>query len=743
MPTRDTYREAAVKRILKEWPDGRWVRMTGRILDSPNPPPDGKYFWAGRGEVEMALPLAMAGACLAEKGDAENGRKITGDALKTIRTCCRVALDHYYADNEEGEGGNRGQISFVLPEVVLACTILKNQGALAGEERSRARAMLEIIVDHRMRIMPEIGMGGMSNWINRGGLGIMRAANYLEEEWKADAALAKARPDLPAKIGAMRRYALLPLKCGCDYPYFFKILPDGNCSAALWVEGRGPGRGERPAPAERHPQFGITEDSSGYAADSVFNLLCMIAETPRSMVPELTGERMKELCAWMQGWQATVMPVGTIPSYGDATWDTSTGWIGAFELAAGLFKDTTIYGNAAAGFRATAGRMFRYGQTAGGGTFDAGLVRAALVAEDAVRAVETPQMSTVVMQQNPQGSLQPGKIVLRGEEESPENQPFAMFGTFYNSSHSHGDIGCLIAYGSGGAVFQHEAGYDAGDMYFHQLFLVRPANEPFLPFAKVFPNPRENLLKKGNKGLASNRRGLVSAEINDFRLFSHARIVTTCTAQLAKVRADFLLTRDAVLGKRSGVLIVCDTITAQTGVAEPVAFSPVWHVQNILAKTDGGFLCQDDCQALLAPKGPNATAIASPARPVWIGMAGPVGFSPDSLDWHFICRNGHSDIPQRQHVFMSGSKSLKKGETVSLATVFVPMPAGAKAVADPPARISQNGGVTTVAVGGLTYQFGKFPDEPDAILKVTGTDDQGKACNARLLAENGKSHKTE
>lgn len=741
-PTRETYREAVARHALKN-PNGRWEKMVRTVLEAPNPPQDGKYVSIGRGEVEQVLPLAVAGRYFAEKGDAANGKKFTDGALKTLRVCCRVAVDHYYANDEEGEGGNRGQISFVLPEVARACVILKESGALAGEEWTRTRQMLEIIADHRMKIMPDIGAGGMSNWINRAGLGVLRVANYLEDEWKADAAFAKARPDLPVKIAAMRRFALLPLRCGMDYPYQFRNQPDGKCSPAFYYEGRGKDRVERPAPADRHPRFGVTEDSNGYAADSVGNLLCMIAETPRAALPELTDKRMKELCAWMLGWQATVMPIGTVPCYGDGGWGSSMEWLTAFEQAAAMFKDAGAYGGAAAGFRATAARIFRYGQTIGGGNFNAGLTRAALAADDSIQPVEEPQKPTVVMQQSPQGKLQPGKIVLRGDAEQMEKQPFAMFGTFYNSSHSHGDIGCLIAYGAEGSVFQHEEGYDAGDMFFHQLFLVRPAGEPFLPFAKVFQNPKETLLKKGAKGLSNNWRTLISAEVNDFRMFAHARIVTNSNAQLTKVRTDFLLTRDAVLEKKSGALIVCDAITGKTDLREPISCSPLWHVQNILAKTSGGFLCQDDYQAKHEPNTKEPKVIASPVRPVWIGMAGPAGFTPESLEWHFICRNGHADIPQRQHLFLSGSTSLKKDETLLTVTVFVPMPEGTKAISTPPAKIVLNGGNALVTFGDLTYQFGKMPGEANALLKAAGKDAQGKPYDALLLREAGNNRQVE
>lgn len=735
-PTRETYRKAIAARMIQDYPNSRWARMVSGVLESPNPPRDGKHVGVGRGEVGMVLPLAITGAYLAEKHDTEKARQFTHDALRTLRVCCRIAVDHYYADNEEAEDGNRGQVSFVLADVVQACQILRAQGSLQGDERDRVRQMLEIIAHYRMRIMPQPGAGGMSNWINRAGLGVLRAANYLDQELKSDSAFAQARPDLPAKIAAMRRYAMLPLKCGMDRPYLVKLLPDGNYSPPFCFQGRGDATTERLAPADRQPQFGITEDSSGYGADSVVHLLCMIAEMPQNLVPELTPGRRQQLCNWMRDWQQTVMPIGTVPSYGDSHWNASTDWLTAFELAAALCKKDDA--KAAAEFRGTAARIFRYCQTGGKGDFDDGLCEAALAADDSIRPADATLTSTIVMQQNPQGILQPGKIVLRGEAEKSEDQPFAMFNTFYNNSHSHGAIGGLTAYGSAGSVFQHEAGYEAGDMYFHHLVLVRPGTEPFLPFAKVFKNPDETVIQKGNKGLTSNARKFLSAEICDTRLFAHARIVTMATAQLAKARQDFQLTRDAVLEKRSGALIVFDVVTATADVREPVACSPLWHVQNVLVKSNQGFLCQDDCQIIHAPQSSKPLAMASPARPVWIGLCGPAGFTPQSLRWHFMGKNKRQDMPQAEHLYLAGAKPLRRGEPLLLITVFIPMPVGTREVSTPPATFSIEGGSAVVTIGELTYRFGSVADELQPVLEVVGKDQQGKPYKARLFKRAGK-----
>ncbi len=463
----------------------------------------------------------------------------------------------------------------------------------------------------------------------------------------------------------------------------------------------------------------------------------MAAETPPDLVPELTPQRRKQLCAWMQGWQATVMPIGTVPSYGDSHWDASPGWLTAFELAAALCKQTDAI--AAAGFRGTATRIFRYGETVGKGSFDEDLCEAALAADDSIRPAEAAPRSTIVMQQNPQGMLQPGKIVLRGDAAEMEDQPFAMFDTFYNSSHSHGAIGGLTAYGSGGSVFQHEAGYEAGEMYFHHLVLGAPDNEPFLPFAGVFKDPRETVIEKGNKGLPGNGRKFLSAEIHDVRLFAHARIVTLDTAQLAKRKYDFQLTRDAVLEKQSGALIVCDAVSATTDVHVPVACSPVWHVQNILAQSSQGFLCQDDCQAILGPQAPQPLVMASPARPVWIGLSGPAGFVPQSLQWHFMAKNKRQDMPQRQHLYLAGAQPLRRGETLFIVTVFVPMPAGTKELSTPPATVSIQNGDAAATIGQLTYRFGTVAGQSAPAIEVAGRDHQGRRYHASLLKSAGQS----
>ena len=225
--------------------------------------------------------------------------------------------------------------------------------------------------------------------------------------------------------------------------------------------------------------------------------------------------------------------------------------------------------------------------------------------------------------------------------------------------------------------------------------------------------------------------------MHDAQLFSFARIVTTVNAQLGKARHDFQLNRDAVLEKRSGALIVCDTVTAKADVRDPVACSPLWHVQNILTKSSQGFLCQDDCQAIRSPASPDRLVMASPARPVWIGLSGPEGFAPQSLSWHFMSKNKRTDMPQAEHLYLAGAQPMKRGESLVFVTAFVPMPVGTRELSSPPSTISIHGGQAAVAIGGLTYRFGAVADEKQPVLEVVGKDSQAKPYHATLLKSGG------
>ena len=728
--TKEEYLKATDNWVSKDM-SGRSKNMCDKVLAAPNPPPDGKFILCGRGEFANALPIAWSGVYRLQNGDQEGGKKRLEDALRIVRTANKVTVDGY-DENKFIDDTSRGQLSFVLWAVVDACKLLKEQGVLAGDDFKRARTMIENVVDYRMKVRPQLGTGGLSNHINNYGWGGLLAAKFLQEELRSDPAFAASRPDLPAKIGRMIKWSSLPLRSGMNYPWHLHLREDGSISKPLVPPGRGDTAASPEVPApDQAPRIGITEDSSGYDSLSIFMLLRLLEEMPPAQVPEITDARRKEMCDWMMDWSRHIMPVGVVPQFGDSDWGPSDFWVGAFESAAHQFKDPK-YGNAAAHFRDCADRLFRYGQDAAGGHLWENLAVAIPVTEESIKPAGFPLGSAIVRQQSPKGEWIPSKVILRGESAKPEEQPFAMFNTFYNASHSHLEIGGLVAYGSGGSVFLHELSYDAGPMFFHNLFLVRPAKEPFLPFSKVFKDPKQTILAKGKTGLDSNGMKLVSADLTEAKGFSYSKIVTQIG--LGRIRDAFLLKREVVLEKKSGILIVFDTVTNTQDfgkTAVPFAAGPLWHVQNILSKSPEGYLCQDDVQAIIGPKTPKPIIIASPARPVWIGMAGPSGSTLGSEEWHFLGRHERNDVPQKNHLFLRHEGKTEKGASFSTLSVLVPMPPGIKTIETPPAqaKIGESGG--TVTIGQRTYSFGKANSGSIAVA-LTGKDEKGNDCSATV-----------
>ena len=679
----------------------RWERMVNGVLNAPNPPPDGKFVMCGRGEFIAALPIALTGVHYLQAGDVNAGKKCLNNALRIIQTANKVTVDGYDVDKLEDDS-SRGQLCFAFREVVDACRILKEQGVLTGSDLERARNMMEKTIDYRMKLMPQPGMGGLSNHMNNYALGILMGSNFLEEQLHSDPAFAKARPDLPPKLEAMRIWSSLPLKSGINYPYHYRLQPDGTVSQP--IKELDHGRLDEHPVVNQPPRFGITEDSSGYDAPSVYELLRLMGEMPPKYVPELTDSRRQEACDWMMDWSRHVMPIGVFPSFCDSDWDDFGNWIAVFEEAAHLFKDSKKYGGAAAHFRDCADRLFRYAQGAAKGKSLGNVFYALPVTDESINPAGMPQGSAIVQQQSPEAEWIPSKVILLGEAAKCQDAPFVMFNTFHNGSHSHGAIGGIITYGSEGSVFLHETGYDAGPMFFHDLFIVRPPNEPFLPFSKAFTDPKETVLEKNKTGLGTIGRKLVSADITDFPDYSYAKIVTL--VDWGRVREALQLTREAVLEKKSGALIIFDTVTGKIKTDSYVC-GPLWHVQNILFKTDQGFLCQDDVQEIVEPHSPTPIVIASPAKPVWIGMAGPKGSTRRSEEWHFLCRHGHNDAPEKSHLYLVCNGLPYPSGTVSTLTVFVPMPRGTTSVTTPPALLSVDGNTGIVTFGKHTYRFGE------------------------------------
>jgi hypothetical protein len=165
-------------------------------------------------------------------------------------------------------------------------------------------------------------------------------------------------------------------------------------------------------------------------------------------------------------------------------------------------------------------------------------------------------------------------------------------------------------------------------------------------------------------------------------------------------------------------------------VVSEFAAGPLWHVQNILASTPEGFLCQDDYQSAFLNKTP-PQKMASPVRPLWVGIAGPAGSTLGSEEWHFVCRHGRNDIPQKNHLFLRTEGKTVRGASFSTLSVFVPMSPGTTAITTPPAQatVQESGG--RVTIGQRTYSFGKANANSVAVA-LSGKDETGHECSVTV-----------
>jgi hypothetical protein len=129
-------------------------------------------------------------------------------------------------------------------------------------------------------------------------------------------------------------------------------------------------------------------------------------------------------------------------------------------------------------------------------------------------------------------------------------------------------------------------------------------------------------------------------------------------------------TRELGLVKQNGALCVLDTVRFEE--AGEYAVGPVWHVQNVLASNESGFLCRDDWQWDM-DRGKGAPAPwASKPRPVWIGLAGPQGTSLGRVEKTFT--EWDYTVPQKNHLFARWVGRREAREQVGLLSVLIPMP---------------------------------------------------------------------
>ena len=173
--------------------------------------------------------------------------------------------------------------------------------------------------------------------------------------------------------------------------------------------------------------------------------------------------------------------------------------------------------------------------------------------------------------------------------------------------------------------------------------------------------------------ITSDTREVRSADVQDGERIAYGKGVCDSLTSWHKNRDfnghAFIHTRELALDKASSLLCVLDTIESKSEFTG--AFGPVWHVQHVLTKNEQGFLCRSDFQDKI-----DGRPDASKPRPVWIGMKGPSDTSLNDVEWKFRTRNGHSELPQENHLTAEWRGSVKPGDKLSFFTVLVPQPEG-------------------------------------------------------------------
>lgn len=706
--TRAEYTEASARWLALKTRE-KTMGTVRRMLAQPVPRPAGaKQLVYGRGEVLPVRALANLGASWLALGRAAEAKAYFDDARLLFAAASRAVLDHY-DDPVPDYNGSTDQVSFALPELARAYELMVKHKQFSAQEQARARLMLLACAEFRVRKQPG---GAEGNLGSRYSLGPAMVANALQADGQTEPALA-------AKFDAWRKRGAESFRAMMQYGWK-DGAPAGRLKSMARV-GNAWSRVDAPLPAAPQPGLGFSEDSSGYGSATIITLFELLEALPAAYLPELRQPATwQTIHDFIDGYRQVFLPNGAMPTYGDSTWGPGAdSWVCLFELAARFFQDTARWGHSAARFRDTADRLFRYSQTTLRGLYGEDLDQAIDFMVESVTPEASVPRSCLLTRQSLAGCRVPYKLILRGDADLDHraDQPYALLAVSGGESHSHWDVGCLEAFGVGGGVLAHEAGYDAGPAFFHDQFIVRPAEEPFLPFAKVFADPAGTLLNK----IDENRKRVGDITLGrDGRLPRDAAFHETKYVSWGRVGCDYTLdggygpryrgkylrhTRQAALLRASGTLVIFDTIEAQETLPE-LAVGPLWHAQAVLARDGQRFLCRDVAQSILEPGTAAALSLGSPARPMVVALTGPAGAVYENVPWRFLMRHGHEEVTARNHFYASARCKLAAGDCLSFLTVLTPQAPGTTSLpADPStARVTATTG--RVRVDGLQLIFG-------------------------------------
>jgi hypothetical protein len=616
----------------------------------------------GRGEIIIVRPLLQAWR---ESGDEQWFKQ----AREIVLSCNKVMLDGFDAPHFN----NASQVAFALPELAESYPLLKSTGKLADGDLVRMAEMLRAAADYwlRTRSRPDSG-----NLDQRYALGVAMVANTFPSD---------------ERVPRWRAWASLPFNQLLYYP-----LRDGFPSER--PQDAAPHKGIATVPATATPDNG--EQSNLYEGATLLGWICLGEALGRG-----ADLRTPLVRAWVERYHQQLLPAGIMPPYGDGCWvDAWPQWIGIFEWAGAAFQSPA--------FRAAADGIFRYAQSQGLAAGD--YSEALAFADERIVPSAATRVSQVTWRRSPHGHRVPDKLLLSGDG-APAAQPFVFLHASEGTSHSHRQIGSVCAYAIGPQVLLHEYGYDAGPAAFHNMMLVRPPGLRFLNFPG---DPQHTLLAKMDANgqrltyhMPSDQRHVREATVSDLGKAVRGRLVMECvTYNEGNQRFGgnrFVLVRECVLAKDSGILLVRDMIESLQDVE--LACGPVWHVQHVLARNDQGFLCQDLFQVRLG-SGKDARDVGTPANPVWVAMSGPPEMRRNATFWRFAVRSGRRVEAQAHHLTGEWHGRMEPGRKLSFLTAFVPQPAG---TTNPPANVElrTHGDEASVRVGDFAYTFKNTPSE--------------------------------
>ena len=366
--TKAEYRAASVAGMREAISFGRAKVMVSKVLEGAKDKP---ITVVGRGEIMMISRLLLA-------GKDSNDQELLPLARDIVLACNKAALEGY----DTPEKTSLEQEGFALRELALAVPQLKALKLLEGRDAERADEMLKKAADFLPTYMPKPGDGNIAQ---RYALGI--------------ASVCQMFPNDP-RVPQWKAWAEIPFLSVLQFPHA-EGLP-GSKRRVLEKQGARWKWAADTQPFNKIQTVEISEDSSAYEALTIvtwMGIARLIGREAEIKTPAVE--------AFIDRFYQQLMPIGILPTYGDANWNGSPDlWIGIFEWAGATFHQPK--------YRAAADAIFRYQLDRGLPVGD--LTEAVEYADESIKPQMEAQHSILLQRVSGRGERIPDKVILRGNE---------------------------------------------------------------------------------------------------------------------------------------------------------------------------------------------------------------------------------------------------------------------------------------------------------------------------------------